>query len=203
MKNPKWVVGIDEVGRGPFAGPVTVCVVTMPYDYYQKNKGKWRGLTDSKKMTQKNRELWSDNVHVLKTKKEINFAIVSQSASAIDKLGITQSIRTCIKNGLQELNINPQDTLVLLDGSLKAPKEFTKQKTIIKGDSKEKIISMASVLAKVSRDSFMQKLHKKYPNYNWAQNKGYGTRAHREVILKQGITVYHRKSYLKNLLPNL
>lgn len=203
MKNFKCVVGIDEVGRGPFAGPVTVCTVAMPYEYYQKNKSKWRGLTDSKKMTKTSRELWSDIVHNLKTKKEINFSIVNQAAHAVDKLGISNAIRKCIALGLDELQLDPEDTLILLDGSLKAPKEFIKQKTIIKGDSKEKIISMASVIAKVNRDSFMQKLHKKYPHYNWAQNKGYGTREHRENILKYGITPQHRKSYLKNLLPNL
>lgn len=193
----KYIIGIDEVGRGPIAGPVAVCVCAIPKTFYKKQD--WPGLTDSKKMTLKNRELWYQKAKDLKKKGLINYSVIYRSNIFIDKKGISVAIKECINEGLEKLNLNPKDCEVLLDGSLKALPEYKNQKTIIKGDQSQKIISFASVIAKVSRDKKMELLHKKYPKYNWAQNKGYGTKEHYKAIKKYKITTPHRKSFLTNI----
>lgn len=185
----KWVIGIDEVGRGPVAGPVAVCACAIPLTDYKKRK--WPGLTDSKKMTSKNRLAWYKRALELKQKNDFCYAVVYRSASFIDRKGISIAIRECISEALKKFTLDPKDCLVLLDGSLKAPLEYKNQKTIIKGDS-EQIISFASVIAKVSRDKKMELLHKKYPSYNWTQNKGYGTEKHYRAIGKYGQTQLHK-----------
>lgn len=195
----KWVIGIDEVGRGPLAGPVYVCAAAMPAAQYKKKE--WLSLDDSKKMTAKAREAWYAEAIALEKKGTIRFSIASRTAAMIDKKGIAVCIRECIAENLGNLGIDPKDCKVLLDGSLKAPKEYTYQQTIIKGDSKERIISLASVIAKVSRDAYMTKMHTRHSGYGWERNKGYGTLEHREAMKKQGITPLHRKSFLSRLFP--
>jgi ribonuclease HII len=196
VKN-KWIIGIDEVGRGPVAGPVAVCGCAIrEFDY---KRSIWKGLNDSKKLSPKTRELWYKEAIKLKTSGKINFSVAYRSNAFIDKYGISLALKKCIEEALKNLKLNSKDCKVLLDGSLKAPKEYLNQKTIIKGDQKEKIISMASVIAKVSRDKKMEILHKKYPKYNWFKNKGYGTREHYKAIGSQGITTLHRKTFLKKL----
>ena len=187
----KWVIGIDEVGRGPIAGPVAVCACAVPLEKYKRMK--WKDLNDSKKMSVKGRNEWYQKTKELK----IKYSVVYRSNVQIDKKGISFAIKSCISEALDNLGISPKDCVILLDGSLKAPAEYKNQKTIIKGDQKEKIISLASVIAKVSRDKKMELLHKKYQKYNWAQNKGYGTKKHFEAIRKNGLTELHRKTFLR------
>ncbi len=194
----KWVIGIDEVGRGPVAGPVAVCACAISVLDYKKNK--WKGLNDSKKMSIKNRNLWYQESLKLKASGKIKFSVIYRSNTFIDKKRISQAIRECIADTLNNLKLNPKDCLVLLDGSLKAPKEYLDQKTIIKGDQKEKIISLASVIAKVSRDKKMEALHKKYPKYGWNTNKGYGTKSHYKAIASNGLSPLHRKTFLTKSL---
>jgi ribonuclease HII len=198
MKKPLWVIGIDEVGRGPLAGPVTMCAVALPFKNYKKNM--WKGLTDSKKMTAKSRTQWYLETEFLSQEYGMTYALASRTAKQIDTKGIVVCIRECIQSMLKELNLDPTACLVLLDGGLKAPAEYIHQQTIIKGDSKEQVISLASVIAKVSRDEYMKKQDKKYPQYGWLQNKGYGTKSHREAIGKNGITPFHRKSFLTRII---
>lgn len=190
----KWIIGIDEVGRGPVAGPVAICACAVRATDYKKSI--WKGLNDSKKLSVKNRELWYKEALRLRKNKQIKFEVVYRSNVFIDKQGISSALKNCIKTALHNLKISPTDCKVLLDGSLCAPKEYINQKTIIKGDQKEKIISMASVIAKVSRDKKMTLLHKKHPKYNWATNKGYGTREHYKAIGVYGLTPLHRKTFL-------
>jgi len=202
----KWIVGIDEVGRGPLAGPVTVCAVAMTYKTYEKMLAKesWAELTDSKQLNERLREKWSKQAHDLQTRGTIQFATASRSAAMIDKKGIAVCIRECIAENLETLNLDPKKCSVLLDGSLKAPSAYIHQKTIIRGDSSEKIISLASVIAKVQRDHYMIALYKKQlknnRDYGWDKNKGYGTKAHILAIKKQGITSFHRKSFLTRII---
>ncbi len=194
----RWVIGIDEVGRGPLAGPVYVCAVAMPMAAYKK--AEWGILNDSKQMSEKNREVWAKEARDMGKKGKVRFAIAKRTAAAIDEKGIAVCIRACIAELLEMLDMDPQDCTVLLDGSLKAPAQYKNQLTIIKGDSKEKIISLASVIAKVQRDHYMVTLHKKHPRYSWDKNKGYGTKAHIAAIKKWGLTPFHRKSFLKNII---
>lgn len=193
----KWVIGIDEVGRGPVAGPVAVCACAISLTQYKKRK--WPGLTDSKKMTAKARNEWHKKAFELKQQSSIRYVTAYRSNIFIDRRGISVAIRECITEALKKLNLNPKDCAVLLDGSLKAPLEYKNQKTIIKGDQTEQIISFASVIAKVSRDKKMESLYKKYPKYNWFQNKGYGTKEHYKAIKKYGQTILHRKSFLTKI----
>jgi ribonuclease HII len=195
----KWVVGIDEVGRGPLAGPVYVCAVAMPEKAYKKVQ--WLGLTDSKKMSAKNRGVWHGEARAIEKRGALQIAISTRTAKAIDQKGIAVCIRECIAENLRKLGIAPKDCTILLDGNLKAPVEYKNQQTIIKGDLKEKIISLASVVAKVERDHYMIALAKKHPQYHWHLNKGYGTMVHRQVIQKLSLTPFHRKTFLKNILP--
>ncbi len=196
----KWIVGVDEVGRGPIAGPVTVCVCAISKECYKKYD--WHGLTDSKKMTQKKREVWYQKAKILKKERRIFFAVISRSAKDVDRKGIQKTIRECIDEGFHLLNFSPKEVMVYLDGGLIAPQEY-KQKTIIKGDIKEKSISLASVIAKVSRDTYMTMQAKKYPSYGFEQHKGYGTSAHYEAIKKYGTVTIHRNTYLKKYKNNI
>ena len=195
----KYIIGIDEVGRGPLAGPVTVCAVLCEEEVY-KNLKKDKTLPkvgrDSKKLSPKQREEYSE---VIKRKK-IKYSIVHISNKVIDKKGVSFAIKSAIKKCLDKLEIRNLKLEIILDGGLKAPIEFKSQKTIIKGDEKEKIIAWASILAKVSRDKLMEKSHKKYPKYDFHIHKGYGTRLHRESIKKNGLSEIHRMSFCKNFV---
>jgi ribonuclease HII len=202
VKKSQWIIGIDEVGRGPLAGPVTVCAVAMSYTAYKKIllKNAWAGVNDSKKMTPVTRKKSYLGAQLLSKRGDIHYVVTSRTAKQIDKKGIAACIRECIAANLRRLNLRNEDCTILLDGSLKAPAEYKKQKTIIRGDSSEKIISLASVIAKVERDHYMIALSKKHPAFSWHQNKGYGTKAHIAAIKKEGLTLFHRKSFLKKTL---
>lgn len=199
-KKPLWIIGIDEVGRGPLAGPVTVCAVLMKYSLYEKRA--WPGLTDSKKLSPKKRELWYKTAKDLEKKGILRIAVVSETAKQIDDKGIAVRIRSCIAKALTVLDCDPKFSIVLLDGGLKAPTFYNNQQTIIRGDQSKQIISMASVVAKVTRDAYMTRMSHTYPGYGWAENKGYGTKSHQKALKKLGFTRLHRKSFLSRLLDN-
>ena len=200
MKYPPYIthiVGIDEVGRGPLAGPVTLGACVVPVSLTRKS---FKLIRDSKKLTAQSREVWYQKMLELKKDGTINFALASISPKQIDTKGLSWAIKTALSNAIEALNVNPEITMVLLDGGLKAPAVFKYQKTIIKGDEKEFSISLASIAAKVTRDVEMTKLAKKYPAYGFEVHKGYGTLKHREAIKKHGPSKIHRMSFLKNIL---
>lgn len=201
MKNRKhtykYIIGVDEVGRGPIAGPVTVGAVLLPADYSRQN---FKGLKDSKKLTAKNREEWFSYV---RASKDISYTTTSVSEKIIDSKGIVHAITTALRYSLKKLNISPEQSLVLLDGGLYAPEEFTYQKTIVKGDEREHAIALASIMAKVTRDRKMVRLGNKYPEYGFETHKGYGTEKHYEQIKKCGICDLHRRSFLKGLKSSI
>lgn len=190
----KTIVGIDEVGRGPLAGPVTVCAVSCDvktYSLLKKNKNLPVLGKDSKKLSAKDREKYSKALDYI----GLPYVVVHVSNKVIDKKGISFAIKFAINKAFVKLKLNPEDCEVLLDGGLKAPNEFKKQKTIIKGDEKERIIAWASILAKVSRDALMVKMAKKYPKYGLEKHKGYGTLEHRKALRKHRISSVHRLSF--------
>lgn len=190
----KYLIGIDEVGRGPLAGPVCVCSFVIQNDF---KMSVFNGIRDSKKLSAKKREEWFEKIKELKKKGSVGYKIAFVSNTEIDRIGISKSIQKAIDKCL--VNINPKTCEVLLDGGIKASKEFLNQKTIIKGDEKEKVISLASIIAKVSRDKLMCDLSKKYPKYEFHEHKGYGTTKHIKKIKKYGPCKIHRKTYLKNI----
>lgn len=196
MENITYVVGIDEVGRGPLAGPVSLCgcVVQNSFDM-----DVFKGIKDSKKLSPQKREEWFLKISTLKSEGDLDFAYCSVSASEIDYMGISKAIQKAIREVLRTLSLPAHSTLIYLDGSLHAPQEYIFQETIIKGDEKIPIISAASIVAKVMRDRYMEEQGKQYPVYGFEIHKGYGTATHIKAIKKHGPSPLHRSSFLKNI----
>lgn len=210
-KQLSWQIGVDEAGRGPLAGPVAVGVVLVTADF------DWAllpGVGDSKAISEKKREVIYKESMLLAKAGKIFCTVEMVSAKQIDKKGISQTIRECIDKGLQTVLAEAKDVIsrkdleldwemiyVKLDGSLKAPEYCLHQETIIKGDAKEKVIGLASILAKVTRDTYMRRvaLRPAFAPYYFAEHKGYGTASHRKAIAKNGLSIEHRASYCKNI----
>lgn len=197
MTQTQYIVGVDEVGRGPLAGPVAVGAAVVPeaFDF-----AVFPFLTDSKKLTEKRREEIFNIALGLQTKGMLRFAIQYQSPQAIDDIGIESAIGRALHGTLADLRLAAKNTRIFLDGRLKAPEQFV-QETIIRGDESVPIISLASVVAKVSRDRMMIDLCKDHPEYGFSKHKGYGTKEHIEAIKKNGASPLHRKTYLSRIAP--
>ena len=188
------IIGVDEAGRGPLAGPVAVGAVCVPVDF------DWAlipGVGDSKKVAEKNREAIFLRAKALKKEARLDFAVTLVSAQTIDRIGITAAVFEGIEKCLKKLNPHPKTTKVLLDGLLHAPDTFIHQETIIKGDAKELAIGLASICAKVTRDTYMVRVAGDYPEYAFNIHKGYGTKKHSEAIMRHGLSPIHRKSFTK------
>ena len=191
----KYLIGIDEVGRGPLAGPVVVGVVVFQAGFNEKLL---KGIKDSKKLTLNKRVEWFKKLDDLKRNGEIDYIVSFSNASVIDKKGIAKTINNLIERSLFKLNLPPKDSLILLDGGLKAPLVYKNQETIVKGDEKEVVISSASIMAKVTRDNRMVNHSFKYKGYGFERNMGYGTKEHINFLKKVGPSSIHRLSYIKN-----
>ena len=181
------IAGVDEVGRGPLVGPVVASAVILPKDY------KLEGLTDSKKLSEKKRDYYYDII--MKDAISIGIGIIDNNI--IDKVNIYEATKLAMKEAIN--NLNPKPEVVLTD-AMKLDIE-TPLEPIIKGDIKSITIAAASVIAKVTRDKMMYELDKKYPYYNFKNNKGYPTKDHIAAIEKHGIIKEHRKTYapIKNM----
>lgn len=190
----KWVVGIDEAGRGPLAGPVAVGLVKVSADF---DWGLIEGVGDSKQLSEKKREAIFRRAVELQKVGQLDFKVIQKNAKHIDARGVAVVIREAIATGLEVLAPEPTLCFVKLDGALRAPSQFP-QETIIKGDQKELVIGLASIVAKVTRDKYMCRISKKYPHYDFATHKGYGTKAHRGVIAQNGLCDEHRRTYCQN-----
>lgn len=191
------VIGIDEVGRGPLAGPVTVCACAISASF---DLSRFSGIKDSKKLTPKKRDEWFDAISGMKDRGELSFAFTSIPSEEIDATGIAVAIQKALDTSLEGLGLDPESVTVMLDGSLHAPKRFARQETIIKGDEKIPVISAASIVAKVMRDRYMDEMALVYPGYGLEKHKGYGTATHCAAIRSLGPTPIHRRSFLKNFL---
>lgn len=190
----KFLIGIDEAGRGPLAGPVSVGAVLVPIDF---DWALLSGAKDSKQMTEKAREAIFEKMQELKKSGAIRFVVALSSATTIDTKGIVPAIRLALVGAIGKLGADPAECKVLLDGGLKAPVEYIHQETIVRGDSKEKVIALASIAAKVLRDRHMIQIAEKYPNYGFEIHKGYGTKKHSEAIEKFGLSEIHRRSFCR------
>ncbi|OHA00355.1 MAG: hypothetical protein A3C07_04285 [Candidatus Sungbacteria bacterium RIFCSPHIGHO2_02_FULL_47_11] len=187
----RYLIGIDEVGRGSLAGPITVGAMAT--------KGKLnflRGIKDSKKLSAKQREKWFSKIKEKQLKhRNFEVALASVRASTIDKIGISAAARLAVGRCLKKLAIRRKPHAIILDGSLYAPRTYLNQTTIIKGDEKIPIIAAASIIAKVTRDRKMVRLAKKYPKYWFDLHKGYGTILHARLLRKFGRSPVHRRSF--------
>ena len=187
------LIGIDEAGRGPLAGPVAVGAAAVPHGF---DWAQVAGATDSKKMTEKSRERVYAIMCDLREAGKLDFAVAFSSAEMIDTEGIVPAIRAALARAIAGLSdVAPREAKVLLDGGLRAPDEYEDQQTIIRGDLSERVISLASIAAKVERDHLLVEAAKRYPAYGFEIHKGYGTLAHRAAIDKYGLCDFHRATF--------
>ncbi|MCX6723749.1 MAG: ribonuclease HII [Candidatus Staskawiczbacteria bacterium] len=209
-KGYKFVVGLDEAGRGPLAGPVVAGAVIINPKHEMRNPKQYRisslGIRDSKQLSEKQRERL---FKFLTRHQDIRWGIGIVSEKIIDKINILEATKLAMQKAVENLKKDGwvhnsryraksepgvKVDFLLIDGNFRI-KSNVPQKSIIKGDQKVVSISAASIIAKVTRDRIMKKIHKKYPQYNFAKHKGYPTKLHREMIKKFGICPIHRKSF--------
>lgn len=197
MNNYKYYIGIDEVGRGSLAGPVCAAAVLSFSLKKIKNTSQ---IKDSKKLSEKQRGVWFKYIN-----KNFYWAFGKVSQKIIDKLGIEKANFLAMEKAttalLKKRKINLKKTLLLIDGNRlnNYQLQTINHKLIIKGDEKMPLIAAASIMAKVSRDKLMKKLHLRHSKYNWRENKGYGTKSHFKALKHFGLSPWHRKSFLKKL----
>lgn len=180
------ICGIDEAGRGPLAGPVFAAAVILPDGLEDC------GINDSKKLSEKKREMLYDLI----TQKATAWSVAYATEKEIDELNILNATFLAMKRAVDSLSVRPE--IALIDGNRKANTGI-EEVTLVKGDSKSVSIAAASILAKVSRDRFLYEMDKQYPEYQFKKHKGYPTALHYEMIKKYGISPVHRLSFLKNL----
>lgn len=179
-----YICGVDEVGRGPLAGPVVCAAVIMPLDNLLE------GVDDSKKLAAKKREILSENI----LNRAIACHICAVEPQIIDEINILQATRLCMKNAVEGLNIKPD--FVLTDGNMTLDIS-NPQKSVVKGDALSYSIGAASIVAKVYRDNLMKEYAKVYPQYGFETNVGYGSKKHIQAIKDFGLTPIHRRSFTK------
>jgi ribonuclease HII len=193
----KIIVGVDEVGRGPLAGPITVAAIAAPIISKQFPKI-LKHIKNSKKLSPKKREEWN-----AKIREKFMYAVSSVGPAVIDRIGISRAARRavarCLKKMATRYTLSVHRFAVVLDGGLYAPKTYPFQKTIIKGDERNSLIAAASIVAKVYRDACMRRLHEKFSLYGFDQHKGYGTAMHRRLLKIHGLCSMHRRSFCANI----
>ncbi len=181
------IAGVDEVGRGPLAGPVVAAAVILPPDYINPE------IKDSKKLTAAKRE----KLFAIIEKDSLAVGMRVVDADVIDDINILQASLQAMRDSVLELSVSPD--FILVDGLHRVP-IITPQKPLVKGDNLSISIAAASIMAKVTRDHIMEMYHRQFPQYDFFKNKGYGTKEHLDAIRKFGICKIHRKSFhVKNL----
>lgn len=180
-KGINFIAGIDEVGRGPLVGPVVTATVILPKDFYDER------INDSKKLTEKKRELLYDVI----MENAISVGIGISSEDVIDEINILNATKRAMLEAVNNLSVKPEHLLI---DAVKLNTDIP-QTSIIKGDAKSESIAAASIIAKVTRDRMMIELDKIHPEYDFKHNKGYGTKKHIEAIRKYGIIKEHRKTF--------
>lgn len=187
IRNGRVICGVDEAGRGPLAGDVYAAAVIFDEDTVVE------GINDSKKLSEKKREMLFDLI----TEKAKAYCIATASIEEIEEINILNAAMLAMKRAIEGLELKPE--LALIDGN-KSPETEIQTETVVKGDAKSQSIAAASILAKVARDRYMKELDEKYPQYQFSKHKGYGTKLHYEMIEKYGVSPVHRPSFLKKVL---
>ena len=186
------IAGVDEVGRGPLAGPVVTAAVILPDEFDLPL------LTDSKKLTEKRRVVLDQAIK----EQAVAWALAEASIEEIDELNILHATMLAMQRAVAALEIKPE--LILVDGN-RAPEFGIQAKPIVGGDGLEPCISAASIIAKVARDNLMKGFSETYPGYGFERNSGYPTKQHRDALISQGVTPIHRTSFapVKKILESL
>lgn len=180
--------GVDEAGRGPLAGPVCAAAVILNPEAIPE------GLSDSKKLSEKKREQLFDAI----CEQAVSFGIAFASVEEIERDNILQATFTAMRRAVEQLTVTPQ--LILIDGD-KVPGGLSAEaRSLVKGDLLSATVGAASILAKVTRDRYMCRMHELYPQYEFPRHKGYGTKLHYERLAEHGLSPIHRRSFLKKLL---
>ncbi len=194
LKKYDYIIGTDEAGRGPGAGPVYAAAVCFPC-FNNNLISDLNGINDSKQLTEKKREEFFDII----TNNSI-FSVYQGSVEEIEKFNILRTSLMMMNKACNEVisKLDSENILVLTDGNKKIINFPYNQQTIIKGDGKSASIAAASIIAKVMRDKFMSEIDKQYPMYKWAKNKGYLTKEHLDAVDKFGLTKWHRKKFFRN-----
>lgn len=186
-KGYTYICGVDEAGRGPLCGPVVAAAVILKKDAHLE------GVNDSKKLTEKKREALYDVI----TKEAVAYSVGIVDEKTIDEINILEATRLAMKKAVESLSTKAE--YALIDAEKKVPIDIP-YTPIIKGDQLSESIAAASIIAKVTRDRMIEEIDKKYPEYNFAKNKGYGTREHTEAIKKYGLCEIHRRSFCKKFI---
>jgi len=191
-KGFRLIAGIDEVGRGPLAGPVTACALVVLKNKFRIPKA-LKGIDDSKKLTAKKRENY---YNLLKDYSCMKWGIGRASERVIDRINILEATKLAMQRAVSNLEkkIDKKIDFLIIDGNFKINSSIS-QKSISKADQKVFSVMAASIIAKVKRDKAMQRLHKKYPDYCFNSNKGYPTKVHFALLRKKGPSKVHRKSF--------
>jgi ribonuclease HII len=191
------IIGIDEVGRGPLAGPVVACSAMLRDNNILDSKEqisdkKWDLVRDSKKLSEKQREEAFNFVM-----KNFHVGVGICDHNTIDRINILESTYLAMKKSISELKIKQKENkvIILVDGNKEIPNLSMEQKAIVGGDRVVKSIAAASIIAKVTRDRLMKEYDKKWPEYSFAKHKGYGTKIHMEALVEHGPCEIHRKSF--------
>ena len=192
------VIGVDEVGRGPLAGPVVSCAFIF-FDISMDNEELFF-INDSKKLSLKKRIEAMKEISKLKKNNKIKYKLGMASVEEIDKFNILEATKLSMRRAVKKLNLPP--TQLIIDGNIDLQLKEYPSRSIIKGDQKSYSIAAASIIAKIHRDRYMHFLSNKYPSYGWSSNAGYGTKKHIEEIYRKGFTTHHRKSFepIKSLI---
>ena len=194
------VIGVDEVGRGPLAGPVVSCACIYFNNFLSLNA--FQLINDSKKLTHKQRKKATKLIFEMKREKKLNYALGYATVEEIDNLNILKATILSMKRAIIKLKINKGS--IIVDGNTKLNIKNYVCKSIIKGDELSTTIATASIIAKVHRDRYMTIIAKDFPHFNWQKNSGYGTTKHIKQIKIRGITYHHRKSFnpIKKFIHN-
>ena len=187
------LIGVDEAGRGPLAGPVAVGVVAVPTGF--DVLAEFPNVKDSKLLSGQKREVIFTEVERRVLLGDLRFCVQMSSSLYIDRFGITRATRKAAWSGIRKLG-RPDNSAVLLDGLLRAPNDYM-QRTVVGGDLRVPVISLASIMAKVARDRLMERLSEHYPEYGFEQHKGYGTPSHLLAIKRHGLSEIHRLTFCK------
>ena len=194
------VIGLDEVGRGPLAGPVISC--GCYFKNYTTQKDFYNLIGDSKKLTEKKRKASFEFLQNLKKEGIIDYHLGIANVEEIDKLNILEATKLSMKRVVDKFNL--QKAQLIIDGNFSLNYKSYKEQSVIKGDDKSLSIAAASIIAKVHRDRLMQKLSIRHQHFGWEKNAGYGTKIHIKNIHRLGPTIHHRKTFepIKSLIHN-